>query len=292
MALGDLAGVLIVALLIVLALSVHPSAIFKPDGGDYSDSGKTGKTTSEDKNQQTDKEPSPSLPSSVIAPKPASQPTPGTVLNLANWKLTLPVDTAHAGIPDEISQPELATFILSPYFQLNPARSGVVFRANVDGATTIGSQYPRSELREMTNGGKQPASWSSTSGTHTMTIRQVITHTPSVKPDVVAGQIHDASDDVVMVRLKNRHLFIEADGKDIGALDDNYSLGGVFTVQLVATDGHIKALYNGIQKVDYLKSGSGYYFKAGCYTQSNTSKGDSSGEYGEVVIYNLQVSHS
>jgi len=50
--------------------------------------------------------------------------------------------------------------------------------------------------------------------------------------------------------------------------------------------------YNDILKVSYNKSGSGYYFKAGCYTQTNISKGDSASSYGEVTIYNLQVSHT
>ena len=35
--------------------------------------------------------------------------------------------------PDEIKQPELNRFSLSPYFVLNDAKSGVVFRANAGG---------------------------------------------------------------------------------------------------------------------------------------------------------------
>ena len=34
------------------------------------------------------------------------------------------------------------------------------------------------------------------------------------------------------------------------------------------------------------------YFKAGCYTQSNPSKGDDATSYGEVVIYALSVQHA
>lgn len=218
-------------------------------------------------------------------------PTPATVLNLINWKLTLPVETSHAGNPDEIRQPELASFSQDPYFRLNEQMNGVVFRANVEGATTKGSTYPRSELREMTNFGKQSANWSSFGGTHTMIIKQAITHLPDVKPEIVAGQIHDASDDVIMVRLEGKRLFIEGSGQVIGELDPDYSLGTVFSVIIVAGSGRIKVYYNDVQKVDYAKSGQGYYFKAGCYTQSNLSKGDQAGAYGEVVIYDLQVSH-
>jgi len=223
---------------------------------------------------------------------PANPGVPAGVLNLTNWKLTLPVNTSHAGSPDEIVQPELATFVLDPYFKVASTNNAVVFRANAGGATTSGSGYPRSELREMSSNGSALASWSDTSGTHTMTIKEAITHLPDVKKHVVAGQIHDAADDVVMVRLEGPKLFLEGEGVDLGTLDANYTLGTIFTVKIIASGGHIKAYYNDVLKVDYARSGSGFYFKAGCYTQSNLSKGDTADAYGEVVIYDLQVSHT
>ena len=69
-------------------------------------------------------------------------------------------------------------------------------------------------------------------------------------------------------------------------------MGKKFTVKIVTKDEKINVYYNDILKVSYNKSGSGYYFKAGCYTQTNISKGDSASSYGEVTIYNLQVSHT
>lgn len=230
-----------------------------------------------------------SLATPGLVSPPAS--TPATVLDLANWKLTLPVETSRSGNPDEIKQPELGWFTQSPHFELNNQKNGVIFRANVEGATTKGSSYPRSELREMTDSGKQLASWSSFSGTHTMFIKQAITHLPVVKSEVVAGQIHDASDDVIMIRLNGKRLFVEGSRQVIGELDPTYNLGTTFSVKIVASDGRIKVYYNDVQKVDYVKSGQGYYFKAGCYSLSNLSKGDQAGAYGEVVIYDLQVSH-
>jgi hypothetical protein len=41
----------------------------------------------------------------------------------------------------------------------------VTFTAPVNGTTTSGSKYPRSELREMTNNGLSNASWSATNVT-------------------------------------------------------------------------------------------------------------------------------
>jgi poly(beta-D-mannuronate) lyase len=214
------------------------------------------------------------------------------VLSLGSWKLTLPISSSHDSSPEEIEQPGLANFSLAPYFQLTAAGTGVQFQAPVGGVTTTNSKYPRSELREMTDNGANEASWSNISETHTMTIRQAITHLPTVRPELVAGQIHDDDDYVILIRLEGSHLFVEGDGDNVGTLDDAYKLGTVFTVKVVAGGGHIEVFYNGVQKADYNKSGSDYYFKAGCYTQSNPSKGDDPNDYGQVIIYSLQTTQS
>ena len=234
----------------------------------------------------------------TVTPPPTSPPpptsgvtVPATLLNLTNWKLTLPVDTSHAGSPDEILQPELNGFQDLNYFRVNGTLNGVVFKAHCGGATTSGSGYPRSELREMANNGTTRASWSTTSGTHTMEITQAITHLPVVKPHVVVGQIHDASDDVIVFRLEGSKLFIDLNGNDGPVLTTNYQLGDVFTTKFVARNGGVECYYNGKHIYTYPVSTSGCYFKAGCYTQSNTSKGDAPSAYGEVVIYNLSVTH-
>jgi hypothetical protein len=234
----------------------------------------------------------PTTKKTTASPTPVPPPiTPSTVLGLANWKLALPVNTSHAGTPDEITQPELATFSLAPYFELTPNKNGVIFQANAAGATTKNSSYPRSELREMAPGGQQEASWSNASGTHTMVVREAITHLPVVKPEVVAAQIHDSSDDVVMVKLSGSELFVEARSKNIGDLDPAYVLGTPYNLKIVASGGHIQVYYNDVLKVDYAKKGSGWYFKAGCYTQSNTDKGDAPDAFAQVIIYSLAVSH-
>jgi len=211
---------------------------------------------------------------------------PADVLDLTNWKLTLP--TGSAGSPTEITQPALDSYSNSPYFTVSGG--SVQFRAPVNGVTTSGSSYPRSELREMTNNGSSNASWSTTSGTNTMTIDEAITATPAVKPQVVAGQVHDASDDVLTIRLEGSNLFVDHNGP---TLTSSYALGTRFTVQIVASGGHIKVSYNGAQKDDYAISSSGDYFKAGAYTQANCSNSApcSDSNYGQVNVYGLTVSH-
>lgn len=216
---------------------------------------------------------------------------PSQMLNLANWKETLP--TGSAKKPTEIKQGKLATFAIAPYFSPNSSCDGVVFRAPVNGVTTSGSGYPRSELREMTDNGKRLASWATTAGVHSMYLDQAITAVPKNKKHVVAGQIHDAKDDVVVIRLEYPRLFVDINGQSGPTLDANYTLGKRFTVKFVATNGVIELFYNGATTPTFSmkKATSGNYFKAGAYTQSNCSKETdcSGGNFGEVVIYKLAV---
>ena len=138
----------------------------------------------------------PSTPAPTATEKPEKVASvPGKVLDLDDWKITLPIGPQDDAT--EVEQPDLASFVKRPFFRVNRDGTGVVFRAPAGGATTSGSDYPRSELREMTAGGTQEASWSNASGKHVMTITQAITDAPKVKSHVVAGQIHDAEDDVV-----------------------------------------------------------------------------------------------
>jgi hypothetical protein len=218
---------------------------------------------------------------------------PATILNLTNWKLTVPVNTSHAGNPDEYEQPELATYSNTTYFHVNSTNNGVVFNANAGGATTSGSGYPRSELREMKNNGADEASWSSSSGTHTMEIDEAITHLPVVKPHIVVGQIHDADDDVIVFRLEGTKLFMDHNGDDGTVLTNSYVLGTRFTVKFVVSGNQVKSYYNGVLKETYNKTFSGAYFKAGAYVQSSCTSvaGESCSAYGEVVIYGVTVTH-
>jgi|GEM_PF-2522673 len=219
----------------------------------------------------------------------AAAPLPSDVLDLTPWKLTLPT-AGPTGYAAEVTQPALDGYSRAPYFSVTPDGAGVAFRAPVDGATTPGAKYARSELREMTPAGGK-AAWSSSVGAHTMEIREAITHLPSAKPEVVAGQIHDANGYIVMVRLNGSRLFVQHNGHNIGDLDTDYHLGDMFTVRLVAGADHVRVYYNGAPKAAVEVRKRDLYFKAGCYTQSSPAVGDQPGEYGEIVIYDLRVSH-
>jgi poly(beta-D-mannuronate) lyase len=169
-----------------------------------------------------------------------------------------------------------------------------VFSANAGGATTSGSGYPRSELRELTNGGTALANWSTTGGTHTMTITQAVTRLTPVKPHLVVGQIHDANDDVMVIRLEGRHLFVDHNGVAGATLSNDYTLGTRFTVRIVAGGGHVRTYYNGAATPadDYAVSASGCYFKAGAYVQTNVSKGEAADASAANTVYALAVTHT
>lgn len=258
------------------------------------------------------KAPTPTVFSPTAAPGQATYPS--QVLNLTNWKVTLP--TGSIENPTEIKQTALATFKASPYFEVitDANGNGVRFRAPVDGVSTNGSVYPRSELREMKNNGVDNAGWSSTSGTHTMYIEQAITHLSDIKKHIVVGQIHDGND-VIVIRLENRNnalvLFVDIAGNDGPILDTNYTLGKKFNVKFVASGGKTMIYYNGSvvnnagssTPFALSKAYSNAYFKAGAYTQSycmyingvKTEKGVetncSPNNYGEAIIYKLDVTH-
>lgn len=219
---------------------------------------------------------------------PAPPQYPGQLLDLTNWYLTLP--TGEEGDPDDVYQPELATYS-GPWFQLNEARDAVVFTANAGGVTTPGSNYPRSELREMS--GEEKASWSNTDGTHTLSTRQAVTKLPPVKAHVVTAQIHDAEDDVVEVRLEGEHLFAEYDdGNGEITIDPAYQLGTPYDLMITAAEGRIEICYNGELEAEIPKQGSGWYFKTGSYVQSNPERGEQPDAVGQVVTYTLRVEHS
>ena len=100
---------------------------------------------------------------------------PSSVLDLTDWKLTLPVEAPGSETAREVKRPELHSFS-DRFFRVHvdPTGSGVVFTAPVEGATLPGRATHCSELREMTNGGTGNASWSSD--------RRCAHHSPSMRP--------------------------------------------------------------------------------------------------------------
>ncbi|WFE19605.1 polysaccharide lyase family 7 protein [Solwaraspora sp. WMMD937] len=218
---------------------------------------------------------------------------PADVLDLTNWKITLP--TGSSGSPTEIKQPALNDFQISPYFVAADSCQSVQFRSPVNGVTTGGSSYARSELREMANNGAAHASWSSTSGTHTMVVDAAFDRLPSTKPHVVVAQIHDSDDDVTVFRLEGTSLYVTNDNDTHHKLvTSNYQLGTRFEAKFVVSGGQVRAYYNGVLQTTIARNFSGAYFKAGAYTQANCSNSSpcSGDNYGQTRIFDITVTHS
>lgn len=220
---------------------------------------------------------------------------PSEIIDLTFWKITLPRAKKEGENAEEVKFPNMKKFSHKQYFYVDTSDKdpAVVFRAPCGGATTKNSKYPRCELREMTTRGKVRASWQ-TSGEelHVLIMRAAITHTPVVKKHVVCAQIHDSKNDLIMIRLEGKHLFIERNPYDDVSMDRDYKLGSPFDLKIQAGEGKIKVWYNGEQKMNWEKSANNCYFKAGCYTQSNPQRKDKPESYGEVKIYQLAVNHS
>ncbi|MEH1168699.1 polysaccharide lyase family 7 protein [Micromonospora sp. CPCC 205539] len=218
---------------------------------------------------------------------------PADVLNLTNWKITLPTGASES--PTEVKQPALDTFQVSPWFVTADSCRAVQFRAPVNGVTTSGSGYPRSELREMTNNGTSNASWSSTSGTHTLVVDGAFTALPAGKPHAVIAQIHDGDDDVTVFRLEGSSLYVtNGDTAHHKLVTSNYQLGTRFQAKFVVSGGQVRAYYNNTLQTTIGRSFSGAYFKAGAYTQANCTNSSpcSSSNYGQTLLYGVTATHS
>jgi poly(beta-D-mannuronate) lyase len=142
-------------------------------------------------------------------------------------------------------------------------------------------------------GGEKRAAWSvADAAVHRLEARIAIDRLPQKKPHVVCLQIHDADDDVVMLRLEGTKLFLERTGEPDLPITKDYQLGQQFDFVLTAGRGKITATYNGTHLLEWNRDAKNCYFKAGCYTQSNVAKGDDPNDYAAVAIYRLTISEA
>ena len=107
----------------------------------------------------------------------------------------------------------------------------------------------------MTKAGTKRAAWrTDDKQAHTLIVKLAITKTPPVKNHVVCAQIHNADDDVLMIRLEDTKLFIERN--DVGniMLDLKYVAGTPVELKIECAAGHVKVWHNGEQKMDWKTS--------------------------------------
>lgn len=221
----------------------------------------------------------------------------------SNWKIQLPIDSdgGYIGTSIEVKQPELATYHHPDWFKT--ANDGVIMRAPVEGAHTSGSQYARTEFREMT-GSTTNAAWSITDGkAHTLQWTLTIDALPISLPRVVVGQCFNttngdmllivadgfrpASGTVAATGVSKTPFAIvpKFNGSFVAGspLLADYVMGEVISIKMVAENNEIKVycdrgssattLRYTVSNVTatYPSADTDCYFKAGCYNQSNTN---------------------
>jgi len=226
--------------------------------------------------------------------------TAAHAIDFTNWKLTLPISafgSKGAGeVPGSVLDTDLDANEWEPYFVSGVDKYGsyVGFLAPVNGLTTSGSGYPRSELREMN--GTKLASWGGNDGKiHTFLERIAWVGLPGGKPHVVGGQIHDASDDYCVFRLEGPNLWLTSgNNTHFKLLSNSYVLGTPVDLAWVVGNKKCLVYFNGALVATLNASKlKGAYFKCGAYVQANKSNAvpyDAS-NIGAVKVYGLQVTH-
>jgi hypothetical protein len=226
---------------------------------------------------------------------------PQPTFDLNNWKLTLPVDDAgvKAGKASEVSAQALVAGYQDDYFFLNE-QGQLVFWCPVDGAVTEGTEYPRTELREMLDTRDPSINWTS-AGTHLLDAECRVLALPSSEK-VIIGQIHSYSGKAKpLIKLQYYKNRLEAlvktsplDGRDQKLTFDSLPLESEIRYQIKLQGDSLTLTVNGrSQSVNILENSSAwagqtFYFKAGCYVQDNLG---SPSEGGRVVFSKLAVTH-
>lgn len=177
-----------------------------------------------------------------------------------DWKLTLPSG-------QEISPEDFELFEEKPWFW-ETETGEQVFRAPTSGGQTTSSatKYLRSETRQMK--GLSRAGWDPNIEPHVFNGSLCFTALPHVKEHAVGFQIHDGKDDVLQGRLEGRKLFLGSPYADKIVLSDDYQLGTWFDIEIVPSKSGILVVYNGKNFALPGITGTGWYYKYGCYIQA------------------------
>jgi hypothetical protein len=232
---------------------------------------------------------------------------PSGNFNLSNWKLTLPVDSSGGISGTAVEVQNLSGYQNSKYFYTAPD-GAMVFYAPVNGATTSGSSYARSELREMN--GSSKAAWNlSTGGFMSATLEvDAAPMRDGQGHKLVIGQIHGQDDELVRLYWQDNKLYFANDQSgsdnkehnftfkaDDGSAPDvslnekfSYTInakGNVLDVDVYA-DGKV---YHSHTTINSVWQSDTFYFKAGAYLGANETNGSG---YGQTSFYALSFNHN
>lgn len=221
-------------------------------------------------------------------PMPGQVEAPETSIALTHWKLTLPVtkDGTVAGPGNAVDMIVLQGLSVPPYFTVTP--DSISFRAPTDGATTKGSHYPRSELREMDGEGEEYQWVLEQGGTLSATLQvdELPKTTKGKAGAIVIGQIHGPDDELCRLYYDNGSLYFVDDkagkaGKETkfvlkssAGKSAKIPLGEQFSYEIDANSERLKVsvsygdiTYTATDPISAFWPGKELYFKAGLYVQ-------------------------
>lgn len=227
--------------------------------------------------------------------------------DLTNWKITLPVDSKGSISGTAVEVQNLINYENSKYFWDAPD-GAMVFRAMADGATTSGSKYARSELREMN--GDDRAAWKLSQGgtmSATLKIDEVPSRTDGSEGRMVVGQIHGKDHELIRLYYENGSVHFVNDRAGTGNKETTFTFknskgeqpnigigekfsylidarGNTLTVKIFA-DGQE---YSSVTSINSVWQSDEFYFKAGVYLGINETNGRGNGQ---ASFYGLDFSH-
>ena len=198
-------------------------------------------------------------------------------------------------------------FSADPYFKtVTRTIDGVVvpvvhFQVRADAATTTGSSFPRSELRETRADGSEMA-FDAMVGEHSLRTKVRITHLPTADPEVVVAQLHNGSSDRISVRTQltssQTKLLVRINGTQADPrLSEQYAVDDEFEIEIKVLDGGLVEVYyqgstSPLVTGQLVSTGSASWFwKAGAYAQFDGTSAGSSTEYVSVEHRDLRVTH-
>jgi len=233
-----------------------------------------------------------------------SQP-PGKNFNLNNWYIQFPTEngslTCTAGSVDSASTTQLIDgYTNAPYFYTG-SDGAMTFWAPINGATTSGTTFPRSELRELINTNDTSVDWIPY-GTHILNAQVKVLQVPTSTKEVIIGQIHaysGAALPTVKIIYDNGkvHSTIKTnstdDGSDLDFPDVTSGLSNSITYQISMVNGLVSIVINGkTNSYNIFQSDPNYtnetqYFKAGDYCQANSCSNPANADGARVAFYVL-----
>jgi len=236
-------------------------------------------------------------------------------INYNQWKLTLPIDKNGLTIGEAIEVKKLdQSSSFPPYF--TQENGNITFAAPAEGATTSGSHYPRSELREMDLKTGKEIAWKPKQGGNllaTLAVNDLPIKTNGGAGRIVIGQIHGKSNELCRLYYDKGVLYFHDDKSGSKKKEVEFKLlndkGQTTTIQPDEIFDYninvskniltVKANYKGVEYKasepvgSYFKNDS-LYFKAGVYVQVGkigSGAGTVGTGTGKVTFYNIVASH-